>query len=547
MTTDLVTRLRSLDSAAAISAPSDETGAALVSEWQASGVRFAASNPALEKQYWRAVSELFTTIRPTGDFGPILNEGGVYFGSWLESTGTISAEILSRFLPSVAENTFLGFARSQREDGLLPYKLTDDGPVFNQIQLVSPLARAVYVHHRLNGGDTGFLSTMYAAMSAYDAWIAQNRNTRGSDAVEAFCCFDTGHDLSARFWHIPDTPFENDPARYDPDNPLLPLIAPDLTANIACQRKYLSRIATVLGEDDKPWADKAGASTVSLYAKCFDNYDRFFYDQDRHGRLIKIQSDVLLRVLASEIGNDAFFEEMLEKYLLNTRKFFAKYPFTSLALDDPRFDPSADHNSWSGPTNLLSLIRAPHAFEAHERHVELMLALQPALSVLLSMERFAQTINPFTGAAGFTESYSPAMLGLIDFIERMSGILPRPDETLWFTGLVPAAVTHRQTAHETAYARAVDGAAFELVNLAEHSIVYKNGEELCRFPRGVRLITTRAGEPMALVGLRIGGVSGTFTGPTGTHQLTLGPNEQVVFEGERLVSKRPAGYVPITH
>ena len=67
-----------------------------------------------------------------------------------------------------------------------------------------------------------------------------------------------------------------------------------------------------------------------------------------------MQSDVLLRVLACEIGDDAFFETALRRYLLNTRKFFAKYPFTSLALDDPRFDPAYDYNSWNGPSNSLS-------------------------------------------------------------------------------------------------------------------------------------------------------------------------------------------------
>ena len=511
-----------------------------------SGVAFASSDPALEAQYYRAVRELFSCIRPTGDFGAILNEGGVYSGCWLESTGTISAETLSRFLPAVAERTFLGFARAQREDGLFPYKLTEAGPVFNQIQLVSPLARSVWTHHRINGRDVGFLTEMYASMARYDAWIAGNRDTRQTGAVEAFCCYDTGHDLSARFWHVPDTPHHNDPAASDPDNPLLPYIAPDLTANIACQRKYLGTIAEALGEAGNAWADLAQASVVALYAQCFDGYDRLFYDRDRHGRFVKVQSDVLLRVLACEIGHDGYFVESLEHFLLNTRKFFAKYPFTSLALDDPRFDSSSGHNTWCGTTNLLTLIRAPHAFELHERHVELGFALQPALSALIRTERFAQTIDPFTGAPGFTETYSPSMLTLMDYLERLSGILPRPEGTLWFSGQVPKAVIDRQTDIQTAYARRVDGVAFELVNGAEASIVYKDGAEHCRFPRGMRLITDRTGTPETLVGLSVGGVSGTFSGPYGEVAFSLGPNEQKAFRDGKLVSVHPAGYVPIS-
>jgi len=92
-----------------------------------------------------------------------------------------------------------------------------------------------------------------------------------------------------------------------------------------------------------------------------------FYDCDAIGNLVRVQSDVLLRVLACEIGDGVFFESALRRYLLNTRKFFARYPLTSLALDDPRFDRDFTRNSWGGPPNFLSLIRAPHAFEHHGR------------------------------------------------------------------------------------------------------------------------------------------------------------------------------------
>src|SRR5688572_5888848 len=180
----------------------------------------------MEAQYYRAVRELCASIRPAGGEEPILNEGGVYLGCWLESTGTISAELLSRFMPSVAARTFASFAGHQRADGLLPYKLTTDGPAFAQIQMVTPLARSVWNHYCLNGRDRGFLRSMYEAMARNDAWLMAHRDTRGSGGVEAFCTYDTGHDLSARFWHIPESPLGNDPARYNPDNPLLPLIAP---------------------------------------------------------------------------------------------------------------------------------------------------------------------------------------------------------------------------------------------------------------------------------------------------------------------------------
>lgn len=539
---DLLRRLRGFDVSARIGKRTDFAEA-----WLASGVAFAASSERMESQYYRAVGELFACIKPVAGSAPILHEGGVYHGCWLESTGTINAELLSRFLPTIAERTFAAFADAQREDGLFPYKLTPTGPGFSQIQLVTPLARSVWNHFSLHGRDKAFLARMYRAMMRYDDWLATWRDTRETGAVEAFCAYDAGHDLSPRFWHVPDSPAGNDARHYRANDPILPLIAPDLTANVACQRRYLARMADALGEDGAFWRDKADASETALFIQCHDAKDDFFYDRDRHGRFVRVQSDVLLRVLACEIGDDVLFAAALRNYLLNTRKFFAKYPFTSIALDDPRYDPAYDYNSWAGPSNLLSLIRAPHAFEHHGRHVELTWAIQPTLSALFKMERFAQTVHPFTGREGFTELYSPAILCLLDFVERLSGILPRPDGTLWFTGLAPAQIEHRDEVHETAYARAVDAHHFELVNAAGQTLAWRDGVPLFSCPMGVRVITDRHGRVRSLIGMSAAPVAGDLHLGGAAIPFRIEPNQQLDLTEAGLVSVRNPGLVPPTY
>jgi hypothetical protein len=544
--TDLLSRLRTVEVAGKVGAPAEPWHADLLAEWERSGVKFAASSPEMEAQYYRAIRELFGAIKPTLGPEPILHEGGVYNGCWLESTGTINAELLSRFLPSVAERTFAGFAEHQREDGLFPYKIAPAGPAFSQIQTVTPLARSVWTHYLTNGRPRDFLETMYRAMARNDEWLATYRDTRGTGGVEAFCTYDTGHDLSARFWHMPDSPLGNDPKRYNSDNPFLPLVAPDLTANVACQRLYLAHIAEELGEDGAVWRDKSRASEDALFACCWDAEDGFFYDLDRNGEFLRVQSDVLLRVLACEIGDDTLFDAALRRYLLNTRKFFARYPFTSIALDDPRFDPAFDYNSWSGPSNFLSIIRAPHAFEAHHRHVELTWVLYPILSALFRAPRFAQTLSPFTGNAGYTDTYSPSILCLLDFIERLSGIMPRPDGSLWFTGLVPYQLEHRDVAHETAYARTVDGVAFELVNTSETSTAFRDGHELFTAPKGVRVVTDRAGTIVSVIGMGVADIDGTLRTPSNAYELHVSANEQLELIDGRFVSIRKPGLIPPT-
>jgi hypothetical protein len=248
--------------------------------------------------------------------------------------------------------------------------------------------------------------------------------------VEAFGAYDTGHDLSPRFWHTPNTSFLEDARQCDPDSPVLPFVAPDLTASVACSRTYLAKMARELGKPEKiaeSWERKSAASIAVLRRECYDKAD-----------------------------DDAEFAHALERYLLNTRKSFARYPFTSIAMDDPRYDPHQEYNTWAGTSNFLSLIRAPHAFEHHRRDVELNWVVQPILGALSHAKRFPQNLNPWNGEEGFTEVYSPAILCFLDFVERTSGILPRPADILWFTGLTPSQIEGTERAGvSTTYTRTV--------------------------------------------------------------------------------------------
>ncbi|MCM3261058.1 hypothetical protein M3664_25060 [Paenibacillus lautus] len=516
----------------------------LLQEWQATGVRFAASGGRLETAYYTALEKLLTCIVPMNGSDPILQEGGIYLGCWLESTGTINAELLSRLIPSVSETTYLAFADQQREDGLLPYKLTENGPSFRQIQLVTPLARCVWNHYELHGRDLSFLKTMYQAMSRYDDWIARYRNTRGTGCVEAFSTFDTGHDLSPRFWHVPDTPYRNDAAAFHPDSPVLPFLAPDLTANIYCQRMYLARMAEELGESGADWRAKAEASLDSLFRYCYDEDDQFFYDRDRNDELVRVQSDVLLRVMACEVGDAELFGNMLRRYLLNTGKFFAKYPFTSIAMDDPRFDPSSSYNSWGGPSNFLSLIRAPHAFEHHHRYVELTWVLQPILSALSKAKRFPQTLSPWTGAEGFTEAYSPSILCLLDYVERLCGIMPIGSDRLWFTGLLPVDMDHgEEVAGNTAYSRTVNGLHYELVNTPDNVTVYREGRVHIQGPAGIRLVADRSGQLEGVIGMSARIIEGELRYQGTSIPIRIKGNEMQQYSDGDLKTERDIGII----
>jgi hypothetical protein len=273
--------------------------------------------------------------------------------------------------------------------------------------------------------------------------------------------------------------------------------------------------------------------------------DCFFYDRDRHGRLVRIQSDVLLRVLACEIGDADLFRTALERYLLNTKKFFAKFPLTSIALDDPRFDPAFAQNSWAGPSNFLSLIRAPRAFEHHGHHAELTWIMQPVLAALVAADRFPQTLNPFTGAAGFTEKYSPAILCMLDFVERLIGILPRPDGTVWFSSVLPRPVLHRHETWCTGYSRTLDNVPYCLVNTEAGGEIHRGDHLLCRFPAGTRIVLDPTGRLSGLVNLTSRPIEGRVWFDGADYSIAALPNEWLsLAEGERSSRGGPGLVLP---
>lgn len=541
---EALTRLRAADAVARAGIAADgPLGAGI----RAARLGFAAvggeHGGALEDRWHRAVAELDTCIAPTGG-AQLLHEGGVYRGAWLESTATINAEILDRFAPDVTRATHLAFAAAQRDDGLLPYKITGDGPAFTQIQTVSPLARGVWTHYLRTGRDRAYLTTMYTAMARNDAWVAAHRDTRGTGGVEAFCTFDTGHDLSPRFWQVPDRCHHGDAARYDPGVPLLPFVAPDLTANVACQRAYLALIAAELGEAPEPWREKADGSRAALFAQCHDERDGMFYDRAADGTHVRVASDVLLRVLACEIADDVLFTASLEDHLMHTRRFLSAAGFTSVAMDDPRFDGDHTRNSWAGPVNALTLIRAAHAFERHGRVAELALSHAGLLTAMAGHDRFAQCYDPWSADAGYTEAYSPSILWLLDTLERDAGILPLPDGRVWLSGLIPTRLDHGRAPTATAASRTVHGVHWELAGDDETVVVHRDGAERLRFPRGWRVEVSADGQVAAVTCLAAGAVAGTLRGEGTAVDLALSPNDRVEITGDGPGTLTRPGFTP---
>jgi hypothetical protein len=135
-------------------------------------------------------------------------------------------------------------------------------------------------------------------------------------------------------------------------------------------------------------------------------------------------------------------------------------------------------------------------------------------------------------------------LCVLDYVERLCGILPTAEGELWFTGLTPYPSDHgEEIASGTAYARTVDDCEFELVGSGEESAVYLGRREHIRFPAGIRVVTDRAGALQAVVGMSVRTVQGTVRYAGVEYPIAVKGNERLELRDGRFVSTADIGVV----
>jgi glycogen debranching enzyme len=297
-------------------------------------------------------------------------EGAQYAGIWQEC-GPHESLVYSAIRPDIAINSHMIFFALQRSDGQLPAnnKRSDTG--FGQIQMVVPIAATAWELAQRTGDDE-LLKTAYDSCARWDQWLLRYRNTRGTGLVEGFCTFDTGHDNSPRWAGMPNQCPHKD-AKICPSAPGLPRLCPDLSTTVYGGRVALSSMAQALGlhsEADR-WTESAERIRQLILAKLYVPCDAAFYDLDAQGQYVRVRSDVLSRVCGEHVVDRKTFEILWERQLHNHSAFWAPYPLSSIALDDSKFVRPIPSNSWGGPSQALTALRAPRWFDYYGKPAEL--------------------------------------------------------------------------------------------------------------------------------------------------------------------------------
>ena len=266
----------------------------------------------------------------------------------------------------------MAFFAQQKPDGQLPasIKLADPTQTNNgygQIQMVVPIASTAWDLIQLTNDDE-LLVAAYDACSRWDAWLRQYRDTRKTGLVEGFCTYDTGHDNSPRWAGIPNRCPDAD-ARKCPPLPSMPRLCPDLSATVYGGRMALAHMATALGKGDEAsrWHDDAEKIRTLIITKLYSPEDAAFYDLDAQNKFVRVRGDLISRVLGEHVlrrydaHDKAIFDAIWTKQIHNPKAFWAPYPLTSIAMDDPTFVRPIPRNSWGRSLTSPSPPSAPPA------------------------------------------------------------------------------------------------------------------------------------------------------------------------------------------
>jgi len=207
-----------------------------------------------------------------GSEGKVFFISDLYHGVWLEHT--YDAVAWANYMPSdheISKNQVKLFLSKQKPDGQLPCYIWADKIGYSQTQECVSFTRLALEACGQNADDPDFLVQCYEACKKWDEWLCAARMPHKKGLIEMFCGFDTGHDNSGR---LRDMKYPNlyskDGAAMPDDDPVLPVLAPDMNAVFYGDRMALADMADKLGKADEAaiWRKKAEEVRQAIFEYC---------------------------------------------------------------------------------------------------------------------------------------------------------------------------------------------------------------------------------------------------------------------------------------
>jgi glycogen debranching enzyme len=235
----------------------------------------------------------------------------------------------------LARNQIRIFLDHQREDGMLPDAVHDEGvvthlpyPVDADVSKPPLAAWATWKLHR-NDPDAEFLNEVYEPLTRCINWWFEKNDLDGNGLCEYQHPYSSGLD---------DSPLFDDG---------MPVESPDLNSYLTLEMEALSQIAQVIGLPEQAiyWSERASELVRRMIESEWDPEAGLFWAKKDGVRISARTPFNLFPLITGRLPTE--ISTRLVAHLTNPHEFWPRYPVPSTALDDPAFRPN---RMWRGPT-----------------------------------------------------------------------------------------------------------------------------------------------------------------------------------------------------
>jgi glycogen debranching enzyme len=236
---------------------------------------------------------------------------------------------------TLAQNQLRIFLDHQREDGMLPDAVHDEGivthlpyPVDADVTKPPLAAWTSWKLHQFQP-DVEFLNEVYESLARYVNWWVEKNDLDQNGLCEYQHPYSSGLD----------------------DSPLwdagMPVESPDLNSYLYLEHEALANIAGAIGlqSESAAWAGRGEALLKCLIDQSWDAEAGLFWAK-REGKRVNVRTPFNLYPLITGRLPGSIADRLVA-HLTDPREFWAPFPVPSVALDDPAYNPE---QMWRGPT-----------------------------------------------------------------------------------------------------------------------------------------------------------------------------------------------------
>jgi hypothetical protein len=281
------------------------------------------------------------------------------------------------------------------------------------------------------------------------------------------------------------------------------------------------------------WLADAYAIRAAILNRLYSPDDAAFYDLDAQNQFVRVRGEVIARVLGEHVADEKLFPAIYVRQIHNPAAFWAPYPLTSIALDDPKFVRPIPANSWGGASQALTALRATRWFEHYNKPADFAHLMQQWIAAISRADNFYQQIDPVDGTSTQAPAnYSPAALAFFDFTWRLAGVRRVDNEVgnnlEWNIRPPSRAITASYRVKLTPTRTA------ELRYEAGQAELFLNGNLLCRTSSTVRLLTDLNGNIRGATGIAPETTSVLLSHASNHEQtFSIAPNAKIDFAALR--------------